>query len=124
MSAFQDAAALFDLFVRSDWSSIHVADGTIELFASRTAGQRNPMLGEAAADEPTPETGTLTAPHVGTLAELVAVGSAVAEGARYGTIEILGERSDLVATQSGRVLRHIGRAGDLVEYDQPLVAIG
>ena len=119
-----EAVAFFDLFLNSEWASCHARGGAIELFVARDAGHPNPMLGFA-DDEiavATDET-MLTAPHLGTLVDLAAVGSRVTAGERYGTIELLGEPIELIADCDGTIGRHIGRSGALVQYEEALATL-
>ena len=121
-----EAAAFFDLFLGSDWSSCHVRGADIEMFVARTAGHANPMLGLADDEHSTGaalDDATLSAPHVGTLVELAAIGSSIAAGERYGVIELLGETIELVSDRAGTIGRHIGRPGALVQYDEALVTL-
>jgi biotin carboxyl carrier protein len=127
MSALQtplnEAAAFFDFFLQSDWASCHVRNGAIEMFVARTAGHPNPMLDAGGEDTAVSEETMLIAPHLGTLVELVAVGSRVTAGERYGVIELLGEPIDLVADHDGTVVRHISRPGSLVQYEEVLATL-
>ena len=113
-----DVRALLTLFAKSDWNEFHLRTGEIELFMARTEGIADPMArasGQAAAE--------VRAPHLATLVSLIEPGTILAAGEVAGTIELLGERIDLVSAVAGTVDRHLVEPGRLVEYDQALLTL-
>ncbi len=122
-SPLDEAAAFFDLFLKSDWASCHVRGEAVEIFVAREPGHANPMLGIVEAAAAHVDETMLTAPHLGTLVELAAIGTPIAPGERYGVIELLGESIDLIADRAGTIGRHVGRAGALVEFEDILATL-
>ena len=111
-----EVRALMTLFAKSDWKDIHVRTETIELFLANDDGCDNPMAGSAFAN-------SVRAPHLATIVALALPGTAVAIGEKVGTIELLSDQIDLIASISGIVAKTLAATGDLVDYDQPLLSL-
>lgn len=117
---FGDAAALFALFAGSSWQSCELRTGELEFFAARAGGPASPI----GAAQPNAVAATiLRAPHLGTVAELAEVGTALAAGEVYARLELLGELVALTADRDGTVRGHLHPLGALVEHDQPLLSL-
>jgi biotin carboxyl carrier protein len=105
-----DARALLAGFVRQDLGRLSVRlRSDVELF----------LLRRAAAPVGTP----IVAPHVGTIAEVKAVGSLVQAGQVVATLELLGELIDVPASVGGIVDSVQSSAGELVQYGEPIAWI-
>jgi acetyl-CoA carboxylase biotin carboxyl carrier protein len=119
-----EVRALLRTFLKSEWKSCHVVTDRLTLFASRDSAIRARDVGAANSSAPAPAvTSELTAPHLGTLVSLVAVGTSVAAGETYGALQVLDEERALIATTAGIVAGHHEEAGALVECGQPLLAL-
>lgn len=123
-----EASAFLDLFARSGWGSCHVRTSAMEIFVARTPGAVNPMAegggGAEAAPSPPAAAAVLAAPHLGTLASLAQSGEPIAAGDTYAVLDLLGEPIALVAERAGKVVDRLATPGTLVEFDQPLLALG
>lgn len=121
-----EALALLAEFERSDWGQCHVRSGTLEMFLSRRPQSANPMAtarpGAVRAVDPV-DLHLITAPHVGTVRSISAVGDLVQAGAVFAVVEVLDELRELVADCAGTVTRAMAQEGDLVEHDQPLLSL-
>jgi biotin carboxyl carrier protein len=65
----------------------------------------------------------IPAPHVATLASIVAVGDRIDAGQRVASIAVLDEEQEVCSPVSGRVITVGAAAGDLIEYGQSLMVI-
>jgi len=126
-AAINDARALLDALLASDWGDVHVTSGGTEIFIARAAGGANPMR---TSSEPAVEalrgggtTSTVTAPHVATLVSVVPIGSNVTQGERVATIEVLNEEEMVLAPVSGRVSVVHAEQGRLLEFKTPILDI-
>jgi biotin carboxyl carrier protein len=125
-SGINNARALLRDFLRSDWKSCHLTTDDLELFFSRDPAIRAPHATSPVAQATTVEAqviATLTAPHLGTLVDLVSPGVVLAPGDRYGRIAVLDAERDLIADVGGTVLHHRFAAGDLVEFGQAIATL-
>jgi biotin carboxyl carrier protein len=121
-----ETLALLAEFQRSDWEQCHVRTGTMEVFLSRQPRSTNPMAHFSSEDtraiDPS-ELQLLTAPHVGTLRSISAVGEPIQAGFVYAVVEVLDELRELAANCDGTVIDALAREGDFVEHDQPLLSL-
>lgn len=122
----EGASAFFALFTHSEWGSAYVRTSEIEIFVARGQDARNPMVaapidGGLAPDQG--DGGELRAPHIGTVAELVPIGTQLAAGECYARLELLGETIELIVDEAAIVADHLLPIGALAEFDQPLVRL-
>jgi biotin carboxyl carrier protein len=125
-SGINNARALLRDFLRSDWKSCHLTTDDLEVFFSRDPAIRAPHATSSLAQTATVEAqviATLTAPHLGTLVDLVPPGVVLAPGDRYGRIAVLDAERALIAEAGGTVMQHRFAAGDLVEFGQAIVTL-
>ena len=126
-AAIDDARALLDALLASDWRDIHVETGGTEIFIAREGGGANPMraspepAGEVSRKDKT--TLTVTAPHVATLVSVAAIGSVVTQGDTVATIVVLDEQEAVPAPVSGRVATVHVEEGALIEFKTPILDI-
>ena len=130
IASLNDARALIDTLVSRGWQSAAVRVGNSEFLLSRDElldrGLPLNVTAEAPGAAPTAapaQLQTVSAPHVGTLAEIAAVGSTVARGEMVAVLAVLGERVEIFAPESGRVIGHKVEPGALVEYGQILAEL-
>lgn len=129
VAAIDNARALIDGMLASDWKELHIASDGLEIFIARNGAGPNPMLGGYAVAEPAASAPAeapvasrdITAPHVATLVSIVAVGTQVEAGAPLAVLSVLDEQENLAAPCAGRVVAHLAGTGDLVEFGTPLV---
>ena len=124
-----NARVLLAQFARSDWRELHVHTPDGEIFIARAGGGANPMLRPAAGEAALPPVAadaalvTIAAPHVATVAWILAPGSPVGVGTVVARLDLLGETVEVSSAGAGVVAaRHVAD-GDFVEYDAPLLAI-
>lgn len=130
IASFNDARALLDTLVCQGWQSAVVRVGDSEFLLSRDelldrglpVNVTAEAPGAASAAAPA-QLQTVSAPHVGTLEEIAAVGSMVTEGGQVAILSVLGERFEISALASGQVLGHNADPGALVEYGQVLAEL-
>lgn len=130
-TAIDNARALMDGLLKSDWKELHVASDGLEVFIARDGAGPNPMLGEVVTAAPATSAPPavaaavkeITAPHVATLVSLVAEGTEVQAGDSVAVLSVLDEEEDLPAPAAGRVAGLLAQAGDLVEFGTPLLRI-
>jgi len=133
LEAINDARALLDALVVSEWREMHVVSGDSEIFLARKGGGENPMrrssapLNAAAPPVPVPAASraemAVKVPHVATLVSALTVGTQVSAGQTVATLRVLGDESLLAATVSGTVVALDAKPGDLLDYDTPVVRI-
>jgi biotin carboxyl carrier protein len=130
IASLNDARALLDTLVSQGWQSAVVRVGESEFLLSRDALLERGLPAEDAAEAPgagpaaaPAQLQTISAPHVGTLAEIAAVGSMVTKGEMVAVLAVLGERFEISASASGQVLGHKAELGALVEYGQVLAEL-
>lgn len=121
-TAVNDARALLREFQRSKLRACHLRTNAMELFLTRDPALRPPARAAptAPAAEP-PVLAHLTAPHLATLVEMLAVGSAVSAGTTLARIALLEEEILLHAEHDGVVAAHHATQGDLLEYGQRIL---
>ena len=126
-AAINDARALLDALLASDWRDVHVTSGGTEIFIARAGGGANPMRASA---EPVVSvsgeagmTSTVAAPHVATLVSVAQIGADLTQGDIAATIEVLGEEETILAAVSGRVAMVHVEKGGLIEFNMPILEI-
>jgi biotin carboxyl carrier protein len=126
-AAVDDARALLDALVTSDWQDMHVVAGGTEIFIAKTAGRANPMREALASIAPelsaSTETHDVRAPHVATFVGAVSIGSRVAAGDRVATLRVLDDEQELLADASGTVVGHPAVAGALLDFGASVVTL-
>lgn len=133
-SAIDDARALLETLLSGGWQDIHVASGETEIFIARDGGRPNPMRCGATsatlATNPQPldrspdQDHVVTAPHVATVVEVLAVGTHVESGARVATIRVLESEEPVAAPSTGVVTAVHAGIGALVEFKMPILSLG
>lgn len=127
--AINDARALLDTLIASDWNDIHVVSGESEIFIAKTSGRANPMLErhDVAPAEPAASRAIVReevrAPHVCTLVEVVPVGTRVSVGDRVAVLRVLDDEQPLLATLAGTVGAHPADVGGLLDFGAPVVVL-
>ncbi|VWX54160.1 biotin/lipoyl-containing protein [Novosphingobium sp. 9U] len=129
-AAIDNARAMLETFLASDWKEIHVASAELELFIARDSGGANPMRAALPANEGSaleaPAAGAhheVKAPHVATLVSVVPEGTWVEQGEPVARLSVLDEEEDLPAPVSGRLASATRNAGDLVEFGDVLLTL-
>jgi biotin carboxyl carrier protein len=127
-AAIDDARALLDALVTSDWQDMHVVAGETEIFIAKTTGRANPMREAPSSIVPeviaSTETHDVRAPHVATFVGAVAIGSRVAVGDRVATLRVLDQEQELLADVAGTIAAHPVAAGALIEFGASVVTLG
>ena len=118
MTILNDARVLLAELARSPYADIHVRTAAGEMFLAKPHGGANPM--RASDDRPRV---TITAPHVATVISLAAPGSAMAAGAVVARLAVLDETIEVASEDAGFVAEVLASAGDLVDFDAPLLTI-
>ena len=123
--AVDDARALIDALLASQFQELHVRGESFEIFLAREGGGPNPMLAwvEEVPVEAAEPGLSITAPHVATIVWIAAEGALPAAGDVLARLEVLGEESELRAAQAGRLARVLVRLGQLVEYGEPIAEL-
>jgi biotin carboxyl carrier protein len=119
-SGVNDARALLRDFLKSDWKALQIETGSLKAFFSRDPAVR--AVARTAPTEPT-FIAELIAPHLGTLASIVAPGTSLAAGDVYSHIEVLGKLRPLHTDAAGVVSAHHFAPGALVEYGQRVATL-
>lgn len=125
-AAIDDARALLDALLASDWRDLHVTSGGTEIFIARPGGGANPMRASAEpVESAVSEAGTtaITAPHVATLVSTAQIGANLSQGEIAATIEVLGEEETVLAPVAGRVAMVHVEPGALLEFKMPILEI-
>lgn len=126
-AAINDARALLDALLASDWRDLHVTSGGTEIFIARAGGGANPMRASAepvvSAVKEAGTTSTVMAPHVATLVSVAQIGADLTQGDIAATIEVLGEEETVLAPVSGRVAMVHVEQGGLLEFKMPILEI-
>lgn len=133
--AINDARALLNALLASDWREVHVRSGEAEVFIARDGGSLNPMRAIA----PTPLTSVaahsvaeplsrgadtpVTAPHVASLVDVLPVGTVVCAGQVVATLRVLEDRQSVEAPVSGTIVSVSAAPGVLLDYKAPIVSI-
>lgn len=124
-----NARVLLGHFVRSDWREMHVRTPDGEIFIARHGGGANPMLGSVAGDAAASTAAmdaarvTIAAPHVATVAWIIAPGTPVGDGTVVARLDLLGETVEVSTARAGVVTECHVADGDFVEFEAPLLAI-
>ena len=113
-----EAVGLVAAFERSDWLDLDLRCGTLCVRLSRRAGG---SPSDAQADDLMLT--TVRAPHLGTVRSVAPLGQALALGDICAVLDLLGEAVEVGAPTAGHVAQVRVRTGDLVDYDQPLLAL-
>lgn len=134
--AINDARALLQTLMASDWREAHVRSGGTEIFIARDGGGSNPMrepapiahaaLAAGPADAGQAATGSdtvVTAPHVATLVETLPVGAAVVVGQTVATLRVLDDTETVEATVAGTITGVGAAVGDLLDFKAPILSI-
>lgn len=134
--AINDARALLQTLMASDWREVHVRSGEAEIFIAREGGGANPMR-EPAPTASTAQTAVavslaevkevsdtvVTAPHVATLMEALSAGSVVSAGQTVASLRVLDETQTVAAPVSGIIVRLSAAVGDLLDFKAPILSI-
>lgn len=120
--AITEARALLLQFTRSPLKACHVATASLEVAFSRDPSIRVASLLHAACSEAQDLT-ELTAPHVGTLTSLAAIGTELQPGDVFAEIAVLDQPVPLKVPAAGIVRRHHCTPGALVEFGQSVIGI-
>jgi biotin carboxyl carrier protein len=129
ITLLNDARALLDTLVSQGWKSAVVRVGDSELTLSRDALLERDFpadtVGEVggAPTAASPQLQIVSAPHIGTLVEIAAVGSMITKGGVVAVLTVLEERVEICAPAAGQVHGHRAQPGALVEYGQPLAEL-
>ena len=128
-AAIQDARALLDAMLSHEWQEVHVISGGTEIFIARAGGRANPMRvppvdpAPVAVAPPQGENIQIKAPHVATLVSFAPLGHHVSAGDTIAVLQVLDEEIPLLATGDGMVDSVSVKAGNLVEYDMPILTM-
>ena len=135
-SFLREMRAMLVQFERSDLSDLYFRRGEWAVFFARAGGADNPMLAGEGDDDAAVASGdtamafadaaaplAVTAPHLGIFEAVCAMGDTVAAGALVARIDVLGRRTDVVASVAGRIAGVLVEANDLVEYGARLIEI-
>lgn len=132
-SAITNARALLDTMLANGWDQVCITGEEGDYFIARSAGTPNPLVAPAApvaaAPAPAPVAvataapRSITAPHVGTVAWLAALGTSIAKGDVVARLAVLDTQVDVVAPEAGTVSTQTARIGDLAEYAVELVTL-
>lgn len=130
-AAIQDARALLETMLASDWQDMHVVSGETEIFLARFGGRANPMRAVAPVAVPAVPSARVVlgkevcvkAPHVATLVSTLPVGRQVAAGETIAVLSVLDEDIALAAPVAGEVLVAQAATGALVEFDTPILTL-
>lgn len=120
--AIVDARALLAELVATGWTDIHVATQGIEIFIATAAGRQNPMAGPDHVDLHQ-DLQVILAPHVATLVEVAAAGTAVEKGQRIARIEVLDIGTALYAPADGVIRTVHASSQDLIEFGSAILTI-
>lgn len=128
--AIDNARALLDALLANGWREVVVKGHDGDYFLTRESGVANPLLAEAPPHSAQADLAgspvtmiTIHAPHVATVAWLVAPGSTLASGAVVARLAVLDEEIDVLAEAGGTVAGCHAKVGDLVEYRSELLDI-
>ena len=134
--AINDARALLQTLMASDWREVHVRSGEAEIFIAREGGGANPMREPApvapaasvaaptgAAQARTGSDTFVTAPHVATLMETLPVGMVVVVGQTVATLRVLDDTETVEAPVAGTIAGVSAAAGDLLDFKAPILSI-
>jgi len=130
-AALDDARALLDTLLTSNWQDAHVVSGGTEIFIARDGGRPNPMRRAANAPAKTsaaaavaaPALTEVAAPHVATLVDSVAVGARIVSGQVIATIRVLDADEPIFAPCSGTVTAVAAASGAMLEFGTPIMTL-
>lgn len=121
-TAIQDIRALLWQFRKAGLKDFYWRKDGLRLFLARPDGGANPMLAARPEAVEVPQSGFgISAPHLGLFEACCTVGEAVAPGAVVARIDVLGRKTDVVASDGGRVVSVGFAANDLVEFGECLI---
>lgn len=131
LQAINNARALLDTLLSSQWREVHVVSGDTEIFLARNGGGANPMRAPAPVAAPVTaiverdvaSEHIVTAPHVATLVDTIPAGTAVAPGQKIGTIRVLDTLEAIEAPVAGTIARIEAADGDLLDYGTAVLVI-
>ncbi|NKJ40633.1 hypothetical protein [Novosphingobium sp. SG720] len=127
-----NARALLDAMLASGWQQVCLQSEEGDFFLARLPGAPNPLLAPApvaapAAPPPPPAVSaqaiTVSAPHVGTVAWLLPVGSQAGKGDAVARLAVLDTLVDVPAPLAGVVVSHGSAANELAEYGTILLGM-
>lgn len=132
--AINDARALLDALSTNDWRETHVKSGQVEVFIARNDGGHNPMrlVPEPTVDTPSTVADApgargpdivVTAPHVATLEDVLAIGEVVVVGQTIGSLRVLDELLPIEAAVAGTITGLAATPGVLLDYKAPILTI-
>ena len=113
-----EAVGLVAAFERSDWLDLDLRCGTLCVRLSRRAGG---SPSDVQADDL--KLTTVRAPHLGTVRSVAPLGQDLALGDVCVVLDLLGEAVEVCVPAAGHVAQVQVNAGDLVDYDQPLLTL-
>lgn len=125
----QDIRALLWQFQKAGLKDFYWRKDGLRLFLARPDGAPNPMLAHGPASGPAAASADavpglrVVAPHLGLFEPCCAVGETVAAGAVVARIDVLGRKTDVVASASGRVGSLGFAPGGLVEFGDCLLEL-
>lgn len=127
-AVIDDARALIDALLATDWAEVHVTGTDFAIFIARDGGCANPMraLPDFAAQPAAVPAGpftTLSAAQVATVDWIAAVGDRLEPGQAVARLSVLDEPQDLTAQRGGTVVQVHAAPGDLVEFGMPLAEV-
>lgn len=129
-SAITNARALLDTMLANGWDQVCITGEEGDYFIARTPGTPNPLIAPAApvAAAPAPVAAavvprSITAPHVGTVAWLAALGTSIAKDEVVARLAVLDTQVDVVAPEAGTVSAQTVQIGDLAEFATELVTL-
>lgn len=138
VKAINDTRALLDALSANGLRETHVRSDEIEIFIARDGGGSNPMrLVPAPTADTTPQPGpeiaptvvargpdiVMTAPHVATLEDVLAVGAVVVMGQKIGSLRVLDELLPIEAAVAGTITGLTATPGVLLDYKAPILTI-
>ncbi|WP_062787510.1 hypothetical protein [Novosphingobium capsulatum] len=127
-----NARALLDAMLAGGWQQVCLQSAEGDFFLARSLGTPNPLLAPApvvapAVPPPPPAVAaqacTIRAPHVGTVAWLLPIGSQPGKGDAVARLAVLDTLVDVPAPLAGVVVSHGMAANDLAEYGTILLGM-
>lgn len=114
-----NARVLLERLEKSTWSELLVRTAQGTIFIAKSGGGANPMREAAESGEQT----VISAPHLGSVISVAAVGSEVLEGGEVCRLSVLGETVGVPTSAAGIIEKTFVSEGMLVEFETPLVVI-
>ncbi len=119
-----EARALLRTFTHTGLRTLEVKTERLSLFLSRDPAVRYaPQPSAPLPPTASGPTTNLTAPHLGTLADLAPLGTRVTAGQPVATLRVLEREALVLAESDGEIVAHHHARGALVEYGQPLLTL-